>query len=174
MLHCKNTILAERWGRPVESEVPKSGMHTGLGVVRLGDGRFAIGTTEFGTMGLLPYFAPAFGVSAPVAGHVISAYALGVVVGAPVLAVALARLPRRNVLVGLMVAFALGERAFSLLPTYHWIAGLPLPRRPAAWRLFRGCLPGCRLAGAAGAPRPGDRRVLLGLTVATSSACQWP
>src|SRR5579871_4674999 len=94
-------------------------------------GGFAIGTTEFGTMGLLPYFAPALGVSAPVAGHVISAYALGVVVGAPLLAVAMARLSRRNVLVGLMLAFALANGLSGLAPNYHWmlffrfLAGLP-------------------------------------------------
>ena len=49
-------------------------------------GGFAIGTTEFVTMGLLPQIAPGVDVSIPTSGHVISAYALGVVVGAPVIA----------------------------------------------------------------------------------------
>ena len=58
-------------------------------------GGFAIGTTEFVTMGVLPQVADGVDVSIPVAGHVISAYALGVVVGAPVIAYFGAKLPRR-------------------------------------------------------------------------------
>ena len=57
-------------------------------VLALGVGGFSIGTGEFVIMGLLPEVARDIGVSIPQAGHVISAYALGVVVGAPVLAVA--------------------------------------------------------------------------------------
>ena len=56
-------------------------------------GGFAIGTTEFVSMGLLPQLADGVGVSIPTAGHVISAYAIGVVVGAPLIAVFGARLP---------------------------------------------------------------------------------
>jgi DHA1 family inner membrane transport protein len=130
-------------------------------------GGFAIGTTEFGTMGLLPYFAPALSVSAPVAGHVISAYALGVVVGAPVLAVLLARLPRRNALVGLMLAFAAANGLSAFAPDYHWmlvfrfLAGLP-----------HGAYFGvASLVAASLVPREKRNqaiaRVLLGLTVAT-------
>ena len=59
-------------------------------------GGFAIGTTEFATMSLLPYMAAGLHVDAPTAGHVISAYALGVVVGAPLLAVLSAKLPRKT------------------------------------------------------------------------------
>jgi DHA1 family inner membrane transport protein len=142
-------------------------MHTGLALFALAMGGFAIGTTEFGTMGLLPYFAPALGVSAPVAGHVISAYALGVVVGAPVLAVALARLPRRNVLVGLMVAFALANGLSAFSPSYHWmlafrfLAGLPHGAYFGVASLVAASLvPPARRAQAIA-------RVLLGLTVAT-------
>jgi DHA1 family inner membrane transport protein len=65
-------------------------------------GGFAIGTTEFATMSLLPYLAHDLKVSVPVAGHVISAYALGVLVGAPLIAVLAARLPRRTLLIALM------------------------------------------------------------------------
>jgi DHA1 family inner membrane transport protein len=57
-----------------------------LAVLALAMGGFAIGTTEFVTMGLLPEIADGVGVSIPTAGHMISAYAVGVVVGAPVLA----------------------------------------------------------------------------------------
>jgi DHA1 family inner membrane transport protein len=151
----------------VESDFGTRGGHAGLALFALAMGGFAIGTTEFGAMGLLPYFAPAFGVSAPVAGHVISAYALGVVVGAPVLAVMLARLPRRNVLVGLMVAFAFANGLSAFAPTYRWmlvfrfLAGLP-----------HGAYFGvASLVAASMVPRErrsqAIARVLLGLTVAT-------
>ncbi len=103
----------------------------GLVLFALAVGGFAIGTTEFATMSLLPYFAQGLGIDAPTAGHVISAYALGVVVGAPVLAVLGARLPRRKLLILLMALFALGNGLSGLAPTYHWmllfrfLAGLP-------------------------------------------------
>jgi DHA1 family inner membrane transport protein len=82
-----------------------------LAVLALAVGGFAIGTTEFVTMGLLPQIAEGIGVSEPKAGHVISAYALGVVVGVPILSFFAASLPRRGLLVGLMGAYA----AFNLL-----------------------------------------------------------
>ena len=71
-------------------------------VIALAVGGFTIGTTEFVTMGVLPQIAEGIDVSIPVAGHVISAYALGVVVGAPLVAFLGAKLPRRGLLVGLM------------------------------------------------------------------------
>src|SRR5690242_12986960 len=77
-----------------------------VSVLALAMGGFAIGTTEFMATGLLPQIADGVGVSIPVAGHLISAYALGVVVGAPVLAFFGARLPRRGLLVTLMAAYA--------------------------------------------------------------------
>jgi DHA1 family inner membrane transport protein len=151
----------------LESDVAQRGGHAGLALFALGMGGFAIGTTEFGTMGLLPYFAPALGVSAPQAGHVISAYALGVVVGAPLLAVMLARLPRRNVLVGLMLVFGVANGLCAFAPDYHWmlvfrfLAGLP-----------HGAYFGvASLVAASLVPRErrsqAISRVLLGLTVAT-------
>jgi len=85
-----------------------------LSVWALAMGGFAIGTTEFMAMGLLPKVADGVGVSIPAAGHLISAYALGVVVGAPVLAFFGARLPRRGLLVALMSAYA-GANALSAL-----------------------------------------------------------
>src|SRR6202047_549129 len=72
-------------------------------------GGFGIGTGKFGIMGLLPDVAGDIGVSIPVAGHVISAYALGVVVGAPVIAVLAAKLSRRTLLVALMTVFVAGN-----------------------------------------------------------------
>ena len=86
----------------------------GLSLLALAMGGFAIGTTEFMAMGLLPQVAHGVDVSIPAAGHLISAYALGVVVGAPVLAFFGARLPRRGLLVALMTAYA-GANALSAL-----------------------------------------------------------
>lgn len=74
-------------------------------------GGFTIGTTEFVTMGLLPQIAEGVDISIPTAGHTISAYALGVVIGAPVLAFFGAKWPRRGLLIALMGAYA----AFNLL-----------------------------------------------------------
>jgi DHA1 family inner membrane transport protein len=97
----------------------------------LGVGGFAIGTGEFVIMGLLPEVARDLGTSIPEAGHVISAYALGVVVGAPVLAVLAAHWKRRALLISLMALFALGNFASALAPGYvslvcmRWLAGLP-------------------------------------------------
>ncbi|WP_448679167.1 MFS transporter [Pseudomonas nicosulfuronedens] len=140
---------------------------TALVLFALAVGGFAIGTTEFATMSLLPYFAPALGIDAPTAGHVISAYALGVVVGAPLLAVLGARLPRRTLLVLLMGLFALGNGLSALAPTYHWmllfrfISGLP-----------HGAYFGIAALVAASIVPPHRRtvavgRMFLGLTVAT-------
>lgn len=103
----------------------------GLVLFALAIGAFAIGTTEFATMSLLPYFAPELGIDAPTAGHVISAYAAGVVVGAPLITVAAARLPRRALLLWLMSSFALFNALCAFAPTYEWmlvlrfLSGLP-------------------------------------------------
>ncbi len=103
----------------------------GLVHFALAMGGFAIGTTEFATMSLVPYFSRGLGIDEPTAGHVISAYALGVVVGAPLLAVAAAKWSRRTLLIALMASFALFNAASALAPTYHWmllfrfLSGLP-------------------------------------------------
>lgn len=100
-------------------------------IFALAIGAFAIGTTEFATMSLLPYFAKDLGVDAPTAGHVISAYALGVVVGAPVLTVLGARVARRTLLIWLMGAFALFNALCAWAPNFEsllvlrFLSGLP-------------------------------------------------
>ncbi|MGY1744793.1 MFS transporter [Blastococcus sp. SYSU D00695] len=100
-------------------------------IVALAVGGFAIGTTEFVTMGLLPDIADGVDVDIPGAGHLISAYALGVVVGAPVIAALGARLPRRGLLVALMVAFLAGNALSALaagngtLLLARFVSGLP-------------------------------------------------
>ena len=94
-------------------------------------GGFGIGTGEFVMMGLLPNVAGDFGTSIPSAGHVISAYALGVVVGAPLISVFAARWPRQRLLLALMAFFAAGNFASALAPAYapliavRFLAGLP-------------------------------------------------
>jgi MFS transporter, DHA1 family, inner membrane transport protein len=79
---------------------------------------FGIGTTEFVIMGLLPEVAADFGVSIPSAGLLISGYALGVVVGAPVLTALASRVPRKIVLVALMGLFIAGNVLSALAPSY--------------------------------------------------------
>jgi DHA1 family inner membrane transport protein len=110
---------------------PPAPRRLGLAIAALALGGFAIGTTEFVAMGLLPQIAGGVGISIPTAGHVVSAYAIGVVVGAPVLAGLGARFPRRTLLVALMVAFAAGNLLSALAPSYpllvgaRFLAGLP-------------------------------------------------
>src|SRR3984957_3976285 len=104
---------------------------SGWAELALGVGGFGIGTGEFSMMGLLPNVAGDFGISIPTAGHVISAYALGVVVGAPLIAVIAARWARHRLLLALMIFFAAGNFASALAPGYasliavRFIAGLP-------------------------------------------------
>lgn len=94
-------------------------------------GGFAIGTTEFVTMGLLPQIAAGLGISIPTAGHTISVYAVGVVVGAPLVAVLGARWPRKGLALALMALFLLGNIASSIATSYEtlvlgrFLAGLP-------------------------------------------------
>jgi DHA1 family inner membrane transport protein len=105
--------------------------HVGLVILALAVGGFAIGTTEFASMSMLPLFAQGLGIDAPTAGHAISAYALGVVVGAPVMTVLGARVPRRRLLLILMAMFTVFNGLTGLSPGYHWmlvfrfLAGLP-------------------------------------------------
>ena len=105
--------------------------HASLATIALILGGVAIGTTEFVTMGLLPDIAAGVGVDIPSAGHTISAYAAGVVIGAPLLAVLAATWPRKALLIGLMAAFTVGNALSALAPTYgllvasRFVAGFP-------------------------------------------------
>lgn len=89
-----------------------------IAVYALTAGAFGIGTTEFVIMGLLLQVATDLGVSVSMTGLLISGYALGVFVGAPVLTLATRRLPRKQVLVLLMAIFTLGNIACALAPSY--------------------------------------------------------
>lgn len=133
----------------------------------LAAGSFGIGTGEFAIMGLLPDIAAGLGVSLPAAGHLISAYALGVVIGAPAIALLAARLSRRALLLLLMAGFAVANLASAVAPgivsltVVRFLSGLP-----------HGAYFGVAALVAASAAPPDGRaqavgRVLLGLTVAT-------
>lgn len=102
-----------------------------LVLTALAMGGFAIGVTEFAAMSILPDFARGLGVDEPTAGHAISAYAAGVVVGAPLLAAFGARLPRWILLIGLMGLFAVANTLSALSPNFEtmllfrFLSGLP-------------------------------------------------
>ncbi|MDN5689024.1 MAG: MFS transporter, partial [Brachybacterium sp.] len=85
-------------------------------VFALAIGAFAIGVTEFATMGLLPHIARELDITVPQAGHAVSFYAIGVVVGAPLITTIAAHMDRKNLLLGLMGLFALGNVASMLAP----------------------------------------------------------
>lgn len=147
--------------------VPASAVSFTRAVLALGIGGFAIGTGEFVIMGLLPEVASDIGVSIPQAGHVISAYALGVVIGAPVLAVLASGWQRRALLIALMAVFAAGNFASALAPGY-----LSLNLLRFATGLPHGTYFGVAALVAATLAPPGRRAravglVMLGLTGAT-------
>jgi len=130
-------------------------------------GSFGIGTGEFAIMGLLPNLAQEFNVTTPQAGHAISAYALGVVVGAPIIAVLAAKLARQTLLLLLMAVFAVGNVVSAVAPTFEsfvllrFLSGLP-----------HGAYFGVAALVAASLVPPNKRtqavaRVMMGLTVAT-------
>ncbi|CAN5756178.1 MFS transporter [soil metagenome] len=138
-----------------------------LAILALALGGFGIGTNEFVAMGLLPEIATSYNISEPTAGHVISTYALGVVIGAPLIAALTARVPRKALLLSLIAVFTLGNVATIVAPTYEslivarFVAGLP-----------HGAFFGIAALVAARMMGPGNRakavaQVMTGLTVAT-------
>ena len=145
---------------------PRTAAPVWLSLTALAVGGFGIGTTEFATMGVLPDITGDLGATIPQGGHLVSAYAVGVVVGAPVLAVVGARLPRKALLLALMAAFTVGNALSALAPTFgtlvlaRFASGLP-----------HGAYFGVAALVAASIVPPGRRaravaRVMLGLTVA--------
>lgn len=152
---------------PENGTQPLSPMAVALIEVALAVGGFGIGTGEFVIMGLLPDVATTYGVSIPQAGNVISSYALGVVVGAPIIAVLSAKLARRTLLLLLMSVFAIGNLLSAFAPDFtsftilRFITGLP-----------HGAYFGVAALVAASMVPPNKRaravgRVMLGLTIAT-------
>lgn len=82
---------------------------------------FAIGTSEFVVMGLLPDVAKSFTVSIPTAGWLVTGYALGVAIGGPIMALITARMPRKRSLLMLMTIFAVGNALCAIAPTYGYL-----------------------------------------------------
>ncbi|MGO6883651.1 MFS transporter [Rhizobium ruizarguesonis] len=149
-----------------DEELP-SAMTVALVQLALACGGFGIGTGEFAIMGLLPNVAETFSVTTPQAGYVISAYALGVVVGAPVIAVLAAKMARRTLLLMLMLIFAAGNISSAMAPTFEsftllrFVSGMPHGAYFGVAALVAASMvPVHRRARAVG-------RVMLGLTVAT-------
>jgi DHA1 family inner membrane transport protein len=124
-------VTADREAAPVLAPLVTAPHGFLFAILALAAGGFAIGTTEFVTMGVLPQVAEGVDVSIPKAGHVISAYALGVVVGAPILAFFGARLPRRGLLIALMAAYgafnllSAAASSYGLLFAARFLDGLP-------------------------------------------------
>jgi DHA1 family inner membrane transport protein len=84
---------------------------------------FAIGTTEFVIVGLIPTIAASLGVSVPSAGLLVSVYALGVAIGAPVLTALTGKVPRKQLLLGLMALFTVGNLVAWMAPGYVALMG---------------------------------------------------
>lgn len=90
-------------------------------LLALAIGAFGIGVTEFAPMGMLPVIAGDLGVSIPAAGLLVSAYAMGVLLGAPLMTLAFARMPRRRLLIGLMGIFTLGNLLSAVAGGYSML-----------------------------------------------------
>ena len=147
--------------------VPLTPFAVALIELALAAGGFGIGTGEFAIMGLLPDVATTYGVTVPQAGYVITAYALGVVIGAPIIAILAARMTRRTLLLGLMGLFALGNILSAVAPDFlsftvlRFITGLPHGAYFGVAALVAASMaPIHKRARAVG-------RVMLGLTIAT-------
>ena len=114
-----------------EDATPLTRFQVVLVILALACGGFGIGTGEFAIMGLLPDVAATFQVTTPQAGYVISAYAMGVVVGAPLIAIAGAKASRRSLLLILMSVFTVGNLASAMAPDFvsftvlRFLTGLP-------------------------------------------------
>lgn len=154
----QTTIAPARAGQPRTTSV-------GLALAALALGGFGIGTTEFATMGVLPEMTRDLGATVPQGGHLVSAYAVGVVVGAPTLAVLGSRLPRKMLLLALVGAVLVGNALSAVAPSFdtlavaRFLSGLP-----------HGAYFGISAVVAASLVPPDRRaravaRVMLGLTV---------
>ncbi len=137
-----------------------------LALLALAISAFGIGTTEFVMMGLLPNVADDLGTSVPTAGYLVSAYAIGVVIGAPLLTALGSRVPRKRMLVLLMAVFTVGNLASALAPNFGLlIAGRVLAGLPHGAFFGVGAVVAARLVGD-GRQARAVATMFLGLTVA--------
>lgn len=145
----------------------KNSTQTGLAIAALALGGFAIGTGEYVIIGLLPDVAKSLGTSITRAGDAITSYALGVVIGAPLIAILAARCARQRLLIALIGLFAVGNgitamvSGYSLLIAVRFMTGLP-----------HGAFYGVAALVAASLVAPSERgkaigQMMLGLTLAT-------
>lgn len=162
--------------KPVPRQTEMGRRRRPIAMLALALGGFGIGTTEFVSMGLLNLIAADFAITEAEAGHVITAYALGVVIGAPLITTLTGRVPRRRLVIILMSAFIVGNlltvfaTGYGLLILSRLIAGLPHGAYFAVANLI-----------AASMAEPGKRgqaiaRISLGLATATVigvPAAQW-
>ncbi|MFI7234187.1 MFS transporter [Streptomyces cyaneofuscatus] len=137
-----------------------------LALLALAVSAFGIGTTEFVMMGLLPNVADDLGTSVPTAGYLVSAYAIGVVLGAPLLTGLGSRVPRKKMLLLLMALFTIGNLASALAPDFGWLlAGRVLAGLPHGAFFGVGAVVAARLV-AEGRQARAVATMFLGLTVA--------
>lgn len=149
-----------------EAPAARPRVPVGVSLAALSLGGLAIGTTEFASMGVLPGFAADLGVSVPAAGTAISAYALGVVVGAPLIALAAARWPRKRLVVTLAVGLVVFNALSALAPAFVPFVGLRfLSGLPHGAYFGAAAVLGAQLVPAARRARA-LASVMLGLTVA--------
>ncbi|CDX31115.1 Major facilitator superfamily MFS_1 [Mesorhizobium sp. SOD10] len=126
---------------------------------------FAFGTTEFVIAGVLPEVAQGLGISVPTAGYLVSGYACGIAIGGPLLALATGKVSRKTLLIGLTIAFTLGQVACALAPDF---TSMLLLRVAAA--VAHGCYFGVAMVVAVSLVREDQRGravavILSGLTV---------
>ncbi|SCD94576.1 MFS transporter [Streptomyces sp. DvalAA-19] len=137
-----------------------------LALLALAVSAFGIGTTEFVMMGLLPNVADDLDTSVPTAGYLVSAYAIGVVLGAPLLTGLGSRVPRKKMLLLLMALFTVGNLASALAPDFGWLlAGRFLAGLPHGAFFGVGAVVAARLV-AEGRQARAVATMFLGLTVA--------
>ncbi|MEI5009941.1 MFS transporter [Streptomyces sp. PmtA] len=137
-----------------------------LALLALSVSAFGIGTTEFVMMGLLPNVAEDLGTSVPTAGQLVSAYAIGVVIGAPLLTALGSRVPRKRMLLLLMALFTVGNLASALAPGFGTLlAGRVLAGLPHGAFFGVGAVVAARLV-AEGRQARAVATMFLGLTVA--------
>ncbi|MGO1949528.1 MAG: MFS transporter [Mycobacteriaceae bacterium] len=162
--------------KPVPRQTEMGRRRRPIAMLALALGGFGIGTTEFVSMGLLNLIADDFGITEAEAGHIVTAYAFGVVVGAPLITTLTGRVPRRRLIIILMAAFIIGNlltvfaTGYGLLLVSRFIAGFPHGAYFAVANLI-----------AASMAEPGKRgqaiaRISLGLATATVvgvPAAQW-
>ncbi|WP_349829200.1 MFS transporter [Brevibacterium litoralis] len=148
------------------AEAPVPRRVAAFAILALATGSFGIGVTEFASMGVLPLIAEGLGTTVPEAGHAVSAYAIGVVVGAPLIAMFTSRWNRRTLMLVLMAVFIGGNLLSMVAPSMstllaaRFVSGLP-----------HGGFLGLGAVVAARLVAPNRRgtamaRVMLGLTVA--------